>query len=93
MIVSFDVGCVLAQESITIDRDTSRQDLSRQLAVVGARLMVEVLDDLDEFERKKTPQALEGVTYGKNKTDCSRLPNVPTFPIWLFPCAGSPDAE
>lgn len=63
----FDVGCVLAVARIPVGNDVFRLELTAEMARLGARLMVEVLADLDKYEEGKWHQGEEGVTYGKKR--------------------------
>ena len=52
-------------ERCEIHPDETRLELEKRLALTGARLMLEVITDLDNFRLKSTPQNEELVTYGK----------------------------
>ncbi|HEX7695515.1 MAG TPA: methionyl-tRNA formyltransferase [Sphingomonas sp.] len=60
MEAGLDTGPVLLEESTPIDGKTSGI-LSAELAAMGARLMVRVLDDIDAFPPRVQPE--DGVTY------------------------------
>ncbi len=55
---------MLAVERYNIHPDETRPELEKRLAVVGARLMLEVIKDLDNFRLKSIPQEESMVTYG-----------------------------
>jgi len=46
----FDVGEMLAQERVQIPPDLLRKELTRNMAVVGANLLWQVVDNLHEYE-------------------------------------------
>ena len=56
---------MLAKERVAIYEDDFREDLSERMAAVGADLMLKVLRDLERYDKAKTKQGEEGVTYGK----------------------------
>jgi methionyl-tRNA formyltransferase len=60
MEAGLDTGPMLATEEVPIDRKTAGQ-VTNELAEIGARLIIEVLPDLDS--RPHFPQPDEGVTY------------------------------
>ena len=62
MEAGLDTGPVLLEGRTPIDRKTAG-DLTAELAQIGARLIVQVLADLDAF--REVPQPDEGVTYAK----------------------------
>lgn len=59
----FDIGALLAQRSIKIDRYIMHPDLSCEMAQIGAELMMEVLRDLDHYQRNKILQNDSEATY------------------------------
>jgi methionyl-tRNA formyltransferase len=61
----FDVGDIVATESVSIGEDELRPELTQRMAEVGAKLLLSVLRDLDTFEAKSQPQPQEGVSYAQ----------------------------
>ena len=59
----FDIGHMLARESVSIGCDQSREELSEVMANVGAELMVKVLKDIDLYRLNSLPQDKSEVTY------------------------------
>ncbi len=55
---------MLAVKRCKIHPDETRLELERRLALSGAKLMLEVISDLDNFRQKSRPQNEEMVTYG-----------------------------
>lgn len=62
---SFDVGRVLATQTVGIRPDVRREELSSELAACGADLMIRVLQDLDHFREGSWVQDDRLATYGK----------------------------
>ena len=60
-----DTGSVLATEAVPITPETTGGTLHDELAVVGARMIVEVLDGLRTGSVEATPQSEAGATYAK----------------------------
>lgn len=58
-----DTGPILAQRTQTIDRSATGASLHRSLAALGARALLETLDDLASGTARARPQPAEGVTY------------------------------
>jgi methionyl-tRNA formyltransferase len=56
---------MLAVERVEIGPDESRVDLEKRLAVIGANLMLAVVQDLDNFRKNSLTQNGRNVTYGK----------------------------
>lgn len=64
MDLGLDTGPVICQESLSIGEDEAALDLHDRLAEQGARLIVQVLDRLNQQgSLSATPQAEEGITY------------------------------
>jgi len=69
-----DTGPVLATEAVPITPETTGGMLHDELAVIGARMIVEVLDRLQTGNIGATPQAEVGATYAsKINRDQGRL--------------------
>ena len=60
----FDIGAVLAQQSIQIEPDEFHCQLSHKMAQIGADLMIRVLRDLDKYDREKVLQDDSQATSG-----------------------------
>ena len=56
---------MLAVERVEIGPDETRLDLEKRLAVIGANLMITVIQDLNKFRKNSLTQNEENVTYGK----------------------------
>ena len=56
---------MLAVERVEIGPDETRLDLEKRLAVIGANLMIAVIQDLNSFRKNSLTQNEENVTYGK----------------------------
>jgi len=63
MEAGLDTGPVLLQEAVPISEEDTAGTLHDRLAVLGSKLVVQVLDRLALGEFKGTPQPAEGVTY------------------------------
>ena len=59
----FDIGKVLAIQSIDIGCDQTKEELTDILAIIGAELMVRVLQDLESYRASSLSQSEEGITY------------------------------
>ena len=59
----FDIGKVLAKQSIDIGCDQTKEELTNILATIGAELMVRVLQDLESYRASSISQSEEGITY------------------------------
>jgi methionyl-tRNA formyltransferase len=59
----FDVGDIVATETVAVGGDERRPELTRRMAEVGARLLVAVLRDLERYEAESRPQPLEGISH------------------------------
>jgi len=59
----FDVGDILATSELQILPDDTRPQLTHKMAVLGANLLGDVLDDLDRYTTLAVPQSEEGATY------------------------------
>ena len=59
----FDVGNILASETVTIGDEEKRPELTQRMAETGAALLLTVLRDLERYEAESRPQPLEGVSY------------------------------
>ena len=62
-----DAGDILAQERTTVGYDETYPELHDRLAVMGANMLVHLLDDIDAINL--IPQSEEGITYA------AKLPN------------------
>jgi len=60
-----DTGPMLLQQAVPIRPETGAQELSAELAEVGARLIVTALDGVADGSLVPTPQPQEGVTYAR----------------------------
>jgi methionyl-tRNA formyltransferase len=60
-----DTGAMLAAEAVPIQPKTTAQQLHDRLAALGARLLVETLDDVARGRVAATPQPAAGATYAK----------------------------
>ena len=60
----FDVGDILAQETIPIDANATVVPLTEQLATVGSNLLVKCISNLDFYLERCVPQPEEGVSLG-----------------------------
>jgi methionyl-tRNA formyltransferase len=60
-----DTGPILMQEAMPIPANATTADLTAELAVLGARLMVTTLNRIAEGRVSSRPQPLEGVTYAR----------------------------
>ncbi len=56
---------MLAVERVEIGPYETRLDLEKRLAVIGANLMITVIQDLNSFRKNSLTQNEENVTYGK----------------------------
>jgi len=63
-----DTGAMLMKESVAITDKTTAQSLQRDLAGIGARLIVRALADLAAGKLKPTPQPEEGACYAAKLT-------------------------
>ncbi len=63
MEAGLDTGPMLAMESVPITPSSTSAGLRHDLAALGGRMMIEVLDRLETLT--PTPQPTEGVTYAK----------------------------
>ena len=75
---------MLAVERVEIGPDETRVDLEKRLAVIGANLMLAVVQDLDNFRKNSLMQDEQNVTYGKmfvvaNLTETTHLIIVPSI--------------
>ena len=61
-----DTGDILLQEEITIDHTITFTQLHDQAANIGAKLLIKVLDNLDDIHA--TPQSDKGLTYAHKLT-------------------------
>jgi methionyl-tRNA formyltransferase len=69
-----DTGPILLQEAVPIEPDTGAEQLHDRLALVGARLIVAVLDQVSAGTLVPRAQPSEGVTYAKKlRRDEGRL--------------------
>jgi methionyl-tRNA formyltransferase len=59
----FDVGDIVATETVAVGGDERRPELTRRMAEVGARLLVAVLRDLERYEAESRPQPLQGISH------------------------------
>jgi methionyl-tRNA formyltransferase len=81
MDAGLDTGPMLLQERIAIGADMTAGELHDALAPLGARLMVQALQQLAAGAARETPQPAEGVTYARKITkDEARLD-------WSLPAA------
>src|ERR1700730_11516358 len=60
-----DTGPILLQKAVPITPGTTAGDLSGELAALGARLIVEGLDEVARGTLAARPQPQEGVTYAR----------------------------
>ncbi len=60
-----DTGAILAQRSLSIEPEETAGSLHDRLAVMGARMIVELLGDLERGPLAATPQPAQGVTYAQ----------------------------
>ena len=58
-----DTGPILLQQAVPITSDATAAGLSAELAVVGARLILEALDGIADGTMAPRPQLQDGVTY------------------------------
>lgn len=64
MVKALDAGPVIAEEALPITQDTTAQALHDDLAVLGARMIVDTLDKLaEQGQLNATPQDETAVTY------------------------------
>ena len=63
MTTELDRGDVLAQRRIPIDEDDTGASLFAKISDVGARVLTEVVDQIQSGEVTKTPQVEESATY------------------------------
>jgi len=68
MDAGLDTGPVLAVGTLPITPETTAGELHDELAVLGARMIVDVLKGLDARSVKSAPQDASGVTYAKKIT-------------------------
>lgn len=62
----FDLGEIIKQKSIEIADNTTQDQLTKELANIGASLLVDTIQELPTCIKNATPQPENGVTYGKN---------------------------
>ena len=78
MDAGLDTGPVLLQRAVAIREDDNAGSLHDRLAEMGAKLIIEALDLLEQGRLESRPQPLEGVTYatkpdkGEPRIDWSR---------------------
>ncbi|MBV8132486.1 MAG: methionyl-tRNA formyltransferase [Alphaproteobacteria bacterium] len=60
-----DTGPILLQQGVSIAPNTTAADLSAELAVLGARLILAALDGIAEGTLLPRPQPQDGVTYAR----------------------------
>jgi len=65
----FDVGDILAQETIPIDANATVVPLTEQLATVGSNLLVKCISNLDFYLERCVPQPEEGVSLAPKIND------------------------
>ncbi len=65
---ALDAGPLFASVARPIDRDETAADVEQDLAVFGARLLVEVVDRLEEGHASETPQDESLATYAPRLT-------------------------
>jgi methionyl-tRNA formyltransferase len=63
-----DAGGVFAVRRRSIGPDETSEDVERDLAVIGADLLVDVVDALEAGTARETPQEASGVTYAPRLT-------------------------
>lgn len=69
MVVDLDAGPMLAQRSVEIHDDDNAQSLSDMLAVVGADLLLRVLDEVEKTGKiEGEPQDEDKITYAERIT-------------------------
>lgn len=74
MDAGLDTGPVFAMETLPITAETTAGALHDELAVLGARMIVDVVAGLDAGSLKPVPQDVSGATYAKKITrDQGRL--------------------
>jgi len=84
----FDVGDILATSELQILPDDTRPQLTHKMAVLGANLLGDVLDDLDRYTTLAVPQSEEGATYAPvvNKSsafiDFNTQSDVEVYNLW-----------
>jgi methionyl-tRNA formyltransferase len=68
MDAGLDTGAMLIKDSLPITAQTTAQSLHDAMADMGARLIVQALDDLATGKLQATPQPEQGVTYASKLT-------------------------
>ena len=63
--ISFDIGDIIAQESIKIEPCVTAAELTQKMAHQGGDLLLKVLSDLPRSLEHAIPQPTEGVTLGR----------------------------
>ncbi len=63
MDAGLDTGAMLLREAIPIGAETTAGELHDELAILGARLIVDALDDCASGRARPQPQPAEGATY------------------------------
>ena len=69
-LLSFDLGHVLATASYSIPPDSTCNEVTQELAYLGADLLLEVIKNLDWYKENKVKQSEVGVTYGNICLPC-----------------------
>ncbi|KAJ8667178.1 hypothetical protein QAD02_008840 [Eretmocerus hayati] len=64
----FDIGPVIAQKTTDIGLEDTHVDLQKKLAKLGAKTLVEVIENLPHALHAAKPQKQEGVTYAPKVT-------------------------
>ncbi|MEK6806131.1 MAG: methionyl-tRNA formyltransferase [Pseudomonadota bacterium] len=65
MDAGLDTGAMLLREAVPIGEDDNAAAVHGRLAVLGARLMVETLRQIENGTQKETAQPVEGASYAK----------------------------
>ncbi len=65
MEADLDTGAMYKQESVPIDESTTASSLHDVLAILGAKLIIDVLAQLEQQPFEPTPQPDKGVTYAE----------------------------
>jgi methionyl-tRNA formyltransferase len=68
MVKALDAGPMLAAERRSIGQDETSEELERELAQAGARLLLRALDDLAAGRSHETPQSDEAASYAPRLT-------------------------
>ncbi len=63
MAYKMDSGDIISQQKVSIENDDNYGTLSKKLSIIGADLLIQVLDDITQGKKQRTPQNEQDVTF------------------------------